>query len=72
MMVVTEKQAEIAILRTLGMSKKRILSIFIIQGSLIGITGTIIGLIIGIPLTQQITAIMHTIENFFQLQFFCR
>ena len=53
-MLVTDKQADIAILRTLGASPASILAIFVIQGALVGFIGTLIGLVGGIPLALNI------------------
>ena len=52
-MVVTDKQADIAILRTLGASPASIMAIFMIQGALIGIIGTLIGVVGGIAARAQ-------------------
>src|SRR5207244_13441960 len=53
-MVVTDKQADIAILRTLGASPASILAIFIIQGALVGIIGTLIGVVGGVELALNL------------------
>jgi lipoprotein-releasing system permease protein len=62
-MVVTDKQSDIAILRTYGVSSKSILWIFIIQGSLIGIFGTLFGVIGGIALTLNLESIIQLVEQ---------
>jgi lipoprotein-releasing system permease protein len=54
-MVVTEKQSDIAILRTLGAAPRSIVAIFMLQGSLIGIIGTIGGVVLGITLASNTT-----------------
>jgi lipoprotein-releasing system permease protein len=46
-MVVTDKQADIAVLRTLGASPARIMAIFMVQGTAIGLVGTLIGMVAG-------------------------
>jgi len=67
--VVTDKQADIAILRTLGASPRSILTIFIIQGALIGIAGTLIGVAGGIALALNIGTVVPAIERTFGIQF---
>lgn len=68
-MVVTEKRADIAILRTIGATPKTILTIFIIQGFSIGLFGTLIGLIAGLLLASNITKLVAMIEHCFHIQF---
>ena len=68
-MVVTDKQADIAILRTLGMSPANIMAVFIYQGIIIGLIGTLLGLLGGILLALNISSIVSAIEGFFQVQF---
>ncbi len=68
-MVVNEKQADIAILRTLGATPKTIRNIFIIQGSFLGIMGTWAGLILGIVLTLNVTAVVNFLQQTFHVQF---
>ena len=67
-MVVTDKQSDIAILRTYGVSPKSIQWIFIIQGSLIGIVGTILGVIGGLALASNLDTIVASVENLFDLK----
>lgn len=62
-MVVTDKQGDIAILRTLGMTPRSIMSIFMVQGSLIGIFGTLIGVILGVLLSVNIENIVPLLEQ---------
>ncbi|MES9846324.1 MAG: lipoprotein-releasing ABC transporter permease subunit [Candidatus Sedimenticola sp. PURPLELP] len=62
-MVVTDKQSDIAILRTLGASPGSIMGIFIIQGATIGFIGTIIGIVGGIALSLNIEHIVKWIEE---------
>jgi lipoprotein-releasing system permease protein len=64
-MVVNDKQAEIAILRTIGATPKLILSIFIIQGMLIGCIGTLLGVIGGIILASFATQIVDYLQALF-------
>jgi lipoprotein-releasing system permease protein len=68
-MVVTDKQADIAILRTLGASPSSIMAIFIVQGALIGIIGTAIGVVGGILLAVNIGTVVPFIERMLNVQF---
>jgi lipoprotein-releasing system permease protein len=68
-MIVKEKQGDIAVLRTLGASRAEILRTFAIQGVLIGLVGTLAGALLGIALADQIEAIVRTIEGLFGVQF---
>jgi lipoprotein-releasing system permease protein len=68
-MAVTDKQADIAILRTLGASPFSITKIFIVQGALIGVIGTLLGVGGGILLTWNLDAIVSSIERVFGVQF---
>ena len=68
-MVVTDKQADIAILRTLGMSPGNIMAVFVYQGTIIGFIGTLLGLAGGIALALNVSDIVSAIEHFFQVQF---
>lgn len=67
-MVVNDKQSEIAILRTMGATPRTILSIFMIQGLLIGLIGIIMGLIGGVILASNATTIVNGLQNFFHTQ----
>ena len=62
-MLVTDKQADIAILRTLGMRSRTIMGVFMIQGMLIGTVGIALGVIGGVVLTQNLGHIVHLIEQ---------
>jgi len=68
-MVVTDKQSAIAILRTMGASPRSIMLIFLIQGALIGFIGTTLGVIGGILLALNVETIVPAIESLFQTQF---
>lgn len=70
MMVVTDKRADIAILRTLGATPKTILSIFMVQGLVIGMTGTLLGLLGGLALAANVSSILNFIEHVFHVQLF--
>jgi lipoprotein-releasing system permease protein len=61
-MLVTDKQADIAILRTLGLSPGGVMGVFVVQGSLIGVIGTALGVIGGIVLTLNLDHILDAIE----------
>jgi lipoprotein-releasing system permease protein len=69
-MVVTDKQSDIAILRTLGATPKMILAIFVVQGSLIGIVGTLLGLIGGVTLALHVTELVNFLEKIFHVSLF--
>jgi lipoprotein-releasing system permease protein len=71
-MAVTDKQSDIAILRTLGASPRSIMKIFIVQGTLIGILGTTLGVIGGVLLAYNVEAVIATIERLFSVQFLSR
>jgi lipoprotein-releasing system permease protein len=68
-MVVTDKKADIAILRTLGAAPKSILAIFMIQGMLIGVIGTLIGVVTGVLTALNIDTIVPAIEHALHIQF---
>ncbi|MCS3744568.1 lipoprotein-releasing ABC transporter permease subunit [Xanthomonas sp. 3793] len=67
-MLVTDKQADIAILRTLGLSPGGVMQVFMVQGSLIGFMGTIMGVIGGIVLTLNLERILGLIETIFSVK----
>ncbi|KHL56105.1 lipoprotein-releasing ABC transporter permease subunit [Xanthomonas cannabis] len=67
-MLVTDKQADIAILRTLGLSPGGVMHVFMVQGSLIGFMGTIMGVIGGIVLTLNLERILGVIETIFSVK----
>ena len=71
-MVVTDKQSDIAILRTLGASPASIMKIFIVQGALIGVIGTVLGLIGGVALAFNVSEVVGFIEHTFGIQFLSR
>jgi lipoprotein-releasing system permease protein len=66
---VTDKQADIAILRTLGAAPGSVMQIFIVQGMVIGIVGTLIGAGLGIVTALNIDVIVPAIENAFSIKF---
>ncbi len=62
-MVVTEKQSDIAIMRTLGVSPKSIMGIFVVQGTVIGLVGTLLGALGGVLLSSNLESIVRMIEK---------
>jgi len=62
-MMVKEKQAEIAVLRTMGLSRHQVTGIFVVQGALIGVIGVLLGLLLGLPLAYHVTEIVGFVEN---------
>ncbi len=62
-MVVTDKQSDIAILKTMGTSSGTIMRIFMIQGTLIGIVGTLLGVVGGVALALNIASVVPWIEQ---------
>ncbi len=66
---VTDKQADIAILRTLGAAPGSVMQIFIVQGMVIGIVGTLIGAGLGIVTALNIDVIVPAIESAFNIKF---
>jgi lipoprotein-releasing system permease protein len=69
-MVVTDKKADIAILRTIGMTPKRIVKIFFYQGITIGVVGIVIGVILGVALSLNIESVVSGVESILGFQFF--
>jgi lipoprotein-releasing system permease protein len=69
-LMVADKRSDIAVLRTMGVSARQIMAIFIVQGSAIGFVGTLIGTIIGCIVALTLTSIMSGIETIFGLQVF--
>ena len=71
-MAVTDKRADIAILRTLGAAPGDIMKIFIIQGALIGVIGTAAGLLLGVVVAINIDVIVPAIENALGFKFLAK
>lgn len=69
-MVVTEKQADIAILKTMGAQAGTIMRIFIIQGAMIGVIGTALGVVGGILLAMNIGLVVPFLERIFGFSLF--
>ncbi len=68
-MMVHDKRADIAILRTLGASPSTIMATFIIQGAIVGLIGTGLGLVFGLLLAYNVTAIANFVQHLFHVQF---
>jgi lipoprotein-releasing system permease protein len=68
-MVVTDKRADIAVLRVLGASTRKVMAIFVAQGAIIGVIGTLIGVILGVTLALNVTDLVSLIERTFQVKF---
>ncbi len=71
-MAVTDKQADIAILRTLGASPASIMKIFMVQGVVIGLVGMLLGVVGGILIALNIGTIVPFIEHLFGVQFLAK
>ena len=71
-MTVRDKQADIAILRTLGASPRSIMRIFVIQGTLVGILGTLLGVLFGVLVALNVDLIVPAIEHLFGVQFLAK
>lgn len=68
-MMVTDKQSDIAILRTLGMTPGSVMGIFMVQGTLIGLIGTGLGVIGGVTLAWNVETIIAKLESLIGYQF---
>ena len=68
-MLVTDKQSDIAILRTLGASPGSIVQIFMVQGALIGVIGTFVGLVFGVLVGFNVDTVVPFIENLLGFKF---
>jgi lipoprotein-releasing system permease protein len=68
-MIVKDKQHDIAILRTLGAGPRNILATFALQGTLIGLAGTLAGAALGILLSHNLQSIVHVLERVSGVQF---
>ncbi|HEY7772361.1 MAG TPA: lipoprotein-releasing ABC transporter permease subunit [Marinagarivorans sp.] len=68
-MVVVEKQGAIAILRTLGASTREIMAVFVVQGTVIGVLGALLGVLFGLGLSAVVGDVMQLFERFLNVQF---
>jgi len=71
-MAVTEKQADIAILRTLGATPGSVMKIFFIQGAIVGLVGTLVGVALGVVTAINVETIVPAIEGLFNVQFLAK
>lgn len=68
-MMVTDKHSDIAILRTMGASRRGIMKIFVFQGAIIGVIGTLLGLAFGLLLAYNVTDLVDFIQKLFNVEF---
>mgnify|MGYP002712974494 CR=1 FL=1 len=68
-MLVTDKQADIAILRTLGATPRSIMGVFMVQGLVVGVIGIALGVLFGVLLALNVPSIVEWIEHVFHVQF---
>ena len=71
-MLVTDKQSDIAILRTLGASPASIVQIFMVQGALIGVIGTFVGLVLGVLVGYHVDTVVPFVENLLGFKFLAK
>lgn len=68
-MMVTDKESDIAILRTLGFQSGTLMRVFIVQGMVTGFFGIILGVVLGVVLSLNVTSLVNWIQNVFHVQF---
>ncbi len=68
-MTVTDKRADIAILRTLGASPRSIMGVFMVQGAMVGVIGTALGLLLGLGIAFNIDVLVPALERLLGVQF---
>jgi lipoprotein-releasing system permease protein len=68
-MIVKEKQTDIAILRTIGAGPRNVLAMFAVQGVLIGLAGAVLGALLGIVISYNLEEIIHGLESLLGTQF---
>jgi len=68
-MVVNDKESDIAILRTFGATPKMIMATFMVQGAIVGVVGTFLGVAGGVLLAANVTTLVNWIEGIFHVQF---
>ncbi len=64
-MMVKQKMADIAVFRTLGLPPASIMQIFVVQGAMVGVLGTVLGLLIGVPLAFAVSDVVAFFEQIF-------
>lgn len=69
-LMVADKRSDIAVLRTLGLTARQVMAIFIVQGSAVGFVGTLIGTLLGCVVALTINPIMSAVELLFGMHFF--
>jgi lipoprotein-releasing system permease protein len=69
-MVVTDKRADVAILRTLGLRPVQVMAVFIVQGVVIGFGGTLVGGVLGVLTALNVETLVPWVENLFGIEFF--
>ena len=68
-MVVTDKQTDIAILRTMGLTSGQVMCVFIVQGIFIGAFGSLLGLVLGVLGALNVSAVISWFEKVMNIQF---
>ena len=68
-MVVVDKQSDIAVLRTLGMDRQGIMKVFMVQGSVIGFIGTLLGVLLGVTMAILVPVLVTGLENLMGVRF---
>jgi len=67
-MTVTDKQSDIAILRTLGATPRSVMRIFVVQGASVGLLGTLIGVLFGVVVALNVGSVVGFFEHLFGFQ----
>jgi lipoprotein-releasing system permease protein len=68
-MIVKEKQSDIAILRTMGSTPRSVLGVFMVQGAVIGLLGTLAGIALGVLISDKLESLVHALERALHTQF---
>jgi len=71
-MLVTDKQADIAILRTLGAAPASVMQIFVVQGAMIGVIGTLLGVVGGVLIGLNVDTVVPAIEHVLGFKFLAK